>query len=117
MTFRGHSFSLGNSFPSDIFGNKASHVLFIPGSCGSSGSTADYIQKNPRTDLRFFANTSTGKGQVTNAILDALIATRSKTRFSAVLQKASKAIDSNGGDINTIKAWSNGEALLAYVNQ
>ncbi|MBI5226959.1 hypothetical protein HY988_00090 [Candidatus Micrarchaeota archaeon] len=115
VTFRGHSFSLEKSFPYDIFGNGNGQIIFIPGSCGSSGSTAQYIANNPNTDLRFFSNTSTGRGQVTNAILDALIGTKTAAKFSDLLKKAEPQIAQNGGDLNTINVWSAGEALLAYV--
>jgi hypothetical protein len=117
LTFRGHSYNLPRNIPYDLFGNQEGHVLFIPGSCGSAGSTSEYMGKNPNTDLRFFSNTSTGRGQVTNAIVDALINTSKPTALQDVLQNARPAIERAGGDTATIKAWSAGQALLAYANQ
>jgi len=118
ITFRGHSFSLNKSFPPDIFGNRNSHILFIPGSCGSAGSVPEYITKNPNTDIKTFSNTSTGRGQVTNAILDALIRESRKgsgRRFGAILKENEKYIESNGGSVSTIKVFSPGEMLLRYT--
>ena len=117
LTFRGHSYSLPRNMPYGIFGNREGHVLFIPGSCGSAGSTPEYIVQNPNTDLRFFSNTSTGRGQVTNAVVDALIKTTGPTAFEEILRNAARAIARAGGDTATIKAWSAGESLLAYVQQ
>ncbi len=116
ITFRGHSDSLLLSFPPGIFENKKSNILFIPGNCGSAGSTADYISKNPGTKLSFFSNTSTGRGQVTNALVDALLEEKRAVRFSDIIAKHGRQIVRNGGDPSTISAWSPGEALLAYVN-
>ena len=113
ITFRGHSYSLQGSFPYEIFGNSDSHLLFIPGSCGSAGSTPEYLTKNPNTDIRFFSNTSTGRGQVTNALIDAILATTKRTAFADIIKKS--GIEKYGGDPATIKVWSSGEALLKYV--
>ena len=118
ITDRSHSYHLKNNFPSDIFGNRPNQqILFIPGSCGSSGSTPEYIAANPQTDLRFISNTSTGRGEVTNAIIDALIETREPTLFSAILRRERlvKTIEDAGGSVGTIKVFSPGEALLHYV--
>ncbi|MFH1587768.1 MAG: hypothetical protein ABIA76_00325 [Candidatus Diapherotrites archaeon] len=115
ITFRGHSFSLLDSFPYSIFGNQGNHILFIPGSCGSAGSTAEYIAVNQNTDLRFFSNTSTGRGQVTNAIIQSLIDTKIAKSFQSILKENESKILVHGGDITTIKVWSPGEALLNYV--
>ena len=118
LTFRGHSYSLKNSFPSGIFKNKPGHVLFIPGSCGSAGSVPEYMAQNPKTDLRFFSNTSTGRGQVTNAILDALIdaaASGKRMPFSEILKTNEKRIIGSGGDPKTIKVFSEGEGLVTYM--
>ena len=115
VTFRGHSYSLQGSFPYDIFRNRSGHVLFIPGSCGSSGSTARYISANPNTDLRFFSNTSTGRGQVTNTILDELIRTPRPTEFREILRRVERDVSRYGGDTSTVMVWSSGEALLRYV--
>jgi hypothetical protein len=115
ITFRGHSYSLKENFPYDIFGDKDSHVLFIPGSCGSSGSIPEYISANKDTDIKFFSNTSTGRGQVTNAIIDVLIKTKQDRRFNDLLNENSKYIEQNGGDVSTIKVFSPGEMLLRYV--
>jgi hypothetical protein len=115
ITFRGHSYSLTNNFPYKIFGNKKSNILFIPGSCGSAGSTAEYISANPKTNLDFFSNTSTGKGQVTNAIIDALIKTRRPKTFDKILRQNARSITRNGGDIKTIKVKMPGEDLVRYI--
>ena len=132
ITFRGHSFSLMGNFPPEIFGNKNGHVLFIPGSCGSSSSTPKYMAANPNTDLRFFSNTSTGRGQVTNVLVDILIgSTRKKLAefksvngeyalyasptFENLIKENEAKIVSNGGDIGTIHVWTAGEGLLYYV--
>jgi hypothetical protein len=115
LTFRGHAYSLANNFPYDIFSD-AGHVLFIPGSCGSAGRIANYVFANPDIDLRFFSNTSTGRGQVTNALLSALINSNERIPFRDLLKKAEDQIIANGGDPKTIYAWMAGESLLAYVN-
>lgn len=119
ITFRGHSYSLKTSFPSEIFGNNPGNILFIPGSCGSAGSVPEYLTKNPKTDLRFFSNTSTGRGQVTNAIVDLLLEQKKPREFSQLLKENSHKIVNAGGDrktIETIKMFNAGEALLYYVN-
>jgi hypothetical protein len=116
ITFRGHSGSLSNSFPPGIFENRKSNIMFIPGNCGSAGSTADYVSQNPDTNLLFFSYNSTGRGQVTNALVDALLAERSPLKLPDILAKHEGRIRKNGGDISTIVAFSAGEALLAYVN-
>jgi hypothetical protein len=122
LSFRGHSFSLDRNIPSDIFGNSECNVLFIPGSCGSAHSVPDYIASNPRSNLAFIGNTSTGRGQVTNTIIDALILEHQKqiqgaTRqdYSTILQDSSSTIEKQGGNIGSLKAASLGEHLLAYV--
>jgi hypothetical protein len=115
VTFRGHSFSLMGNMPVDIFGNRKNRYLFIPGSCGSAGSVPQYMIKNPQTDIRHFSNTSTGRGQVTNAILDILLGSAGPANFADLLKQNSKKIEANGGDIKTIKVWSEGEKLISYV--
>ncbi|MBU2477443.1 hypothetical protein KKG83_08315, partial [Candidatus Micrarchaeota archaeon] len=114
LTFRGHSYSLLNIFPYGIFENINSYKLFIPGSCGSAGSTPEYISSNPDTDLRFISNTSTGIGQVTNAIVQTLLDSDRKS-FDELIADSASAIKRNGGDPSTIKVFSTGELLLAYV--
>ncbi|MCX6777632.1 MAG: hypothetical protein NT157_01985 [Candidatus Micrarchaeota archaeon] len=118
ITFRGHSYSLERNLPYDIFGNRKSKILFIPGSCGSAGHISSYMERNQKTELLFFTNTSTGMGQVTNAIIDALINARDGERFSDILQKNAAAIEKIGGDaktISTLKVSTPGEVLLRYV--
>lgn len=117
LTFRGHSYSLTNSFPYGIFDNRDGNILFIPGSCGSAGSTPRYIVSNPKTDFIFISNTSTGKGQVTNALVEILIkaSRQPPQRFTDILLKNKSKIVSNGGKIETLKVYSLGEALLDYV--
>lgn len=123
IVFRGHSYSLDgpdrSNFPYDIFGNRFGQILFIPGSCGSAASTPLYINENPRTDLVFISNASTGRGRVTNVIVNALIdLAKNKnqtTEFSAILASKSREIKRLGTDPDTIKVYSLGEALLDYV--
>ena len=114
VTFRGHSYSLSSSFPFDIFGNIDSHILFIPGSCGSAGSTPNYIFANPKTDLRFISNSSTGRGQVTNIIVEALIESEEKS-FQNVIADSTESIVKYGVSITNIEIWTRGELLMAYV--
>jgi len=122
LTFRGHSFSLDDNMPSNIFGNCDCKVLFIPGSCGSAGSTPAYLASNPKTDLDFISNTSTGRGQVTNALLDTFIAEDARIRagkelrtYNAILLDNSAKINANGGDPATLKASALGEEMLERV--
>jgi hypothetical protein len=118
ITFRGHSFSLYRNMPYDVFGNRKGKFIFIPGSCGSSGSVPLYMIKNPETDLRHFSNTSTGRGQVTNAIVDLLLDTSVATRFPELLRANERKIRANGGDlesINSIRVWCEGELLTNFV--
>lgn len=67
------------------------------------------------------SNTSTGRGQVTNTIVDALIdfarTGKEKIKFKDLLNapKVSAKIRSFNGDPETIKVYSLGEALLDYV--
>ncbi len=114
-TFRGHSYSLNDSFPPDIFGNREGHILFIPGSCGSAGSTPEYLSANPNTDLSFVSNTSTGMGQVTNSIVEALMGSPAK-EFQEIIADTTK-IEAHGGNVSTIKVWTKGESLIKYVQQ
>lgn len=115
LTFRGHSFSLKKNMSYGIFGNINAHILFIPGSCGSSGSVPSYMVQNQNTDLRTASNTSTGRGQVTNELLGILVKTRTETKFGDILKNNAGRIEKAGGDAATIKVWSEGEALLDYV--
>ncbi|MFH0817030.1 MAG: hypothetical protein V1909_00170 [Candidatus Micrarchaeota archaeon] len=115
ISYRGESFNLDKSFPYNVFGDRGGHILFIPGSCGSSNDKPEYMEANKNTDLRSFANTSTGRGQVTNTIIDALIRTIGRERFEDILKSIAADITANKGDINTIQVWSPGEALLKYV--
>ncbi|MBN2122250.1 hypothetical protein JW721_04320 [Candidatus Micrarchaeota archaeon] len=117
ITFRGHSYSLGKNFPSGIFKGKKGHVLFIPGSCGSSGDIASYIEERGGTDLRFISNTATGRGQVTNSLVDLLIGSQGqeKATFGQIIEKGRKEIEKHGGDTEILQVWSPGEALLNYV--
>jgi hypothetical protein len=115
LTFRGHSFSLRKNMPSDIFGNPSSHILFIPGSCGSSGTIPGYISQNQNTDLRMVSNSGLGRGQVTNELLRILIGRADQPSFDDLLKENANRIQALGGDVNTIKIWNNGEALLDFV--
>lgn len=116
VTFRGHSYSLVQNMPHDVFGNQRGRYIFIPGSCGSSGNVPMYIVQNPNTEMKFFSNTSTGRGQVTNTLVDMLIAQRKPVLFSDMLAQGSRRIEARLGDISTIKVWNPGEALLYYVS-
>ncbi|HSB46514.1 MAG TPA: hypothetical protein VLD37_00755 [Candidatus Bilamarchaeum sp.] len=116
ITFRGHSYSLAANMPPDVFGGRAGRYVFIPGSCGSAGSIPAYISSNPATDLRFFSNTSTGRGQVTNTLLELLLARRGSATFEAILRDGSRRITAAGGDVSLIRAVNPGECLLNYVN-
>jgi len=109
--------SLRKSFPPGIFGNRRGNVLFIPGSCGSAGSVPEYLTANPSTNLTFFSNTSTGRGHVTNALLTALVEAKAGAEFKKILEDNAGFIEKNGGDVKTIRVFSPGEALLAYVLQ
>ena len=124
LTFRGHSYSLNDNMPLNIFGNCGCNILFIPGSCGSAGSTPEYLAQNPATDIDFVSNTSTGRGQVTNALLDIFISEDARIRaggtprtYKEILNDSANAkkIGQNGGDAATLKASSLGELLLEKV--
>jgi hypothetical protein len=116
VTFRGHSYSLHDNVPPEIFENRQGNILFIPGSCGSSGAVPDYKQKNPQTSMVFFSNTSTGRGRVTETILSALLDPKSAgLKYSDILEKYAKQIEAAGGDIKTIQVYSLGEQLLDHV--
>ena len=115
ITFRGHSFSLGKSFPSGIFANRQGNWLFIPGSCGSAGSTADYMMQNPKTSLSFVSNTSTGRGQVTNGLVSIFLGLEKKVEFETLKADSSEAIAQHGGNVDTLTFASQGEMLLRYV--
>jgi hypothetical protein len=122
LTFRGHSFSLKNNLPVNIFANSRAKVLLIPGSCNSDGATADYIHANPGTQFDFVAYTSVGMGQVTNALVDIFIteARKNKLRTYDEIIHIDKAngnlIAKYGGDSNSLKVATLGERLLEYVH-
>ena len=124
LTFRGHSFSLEGNMPKDIFENKSADLLFIPGSCGSAGAIPGYIYSNPETRMDFISNSSTGYGQVTNAVLDIMISEAAKARRTGINREYSKIlsdpvnvalIERNGGDPATLKAPTIGEKMLEAV--
>ncbi len=117
ITFRGHSFSLKKNLPYDVFGDMDGKFLFIPGSCGSAGSIPAYMEANPKTDITFFSNTSTGRGQVTNAIIDLLLAQQTPAAYDAILKKGANAIEQNGGNITSIKTITLGYLLIKYVQE
>ncbi len=116
ITFRGHSFSLEENMPYDLFGNKPGKYLFIPGSCGSAGSIPDYMSANPATELAFFSNTATGRGAVTNTIIDLVAEQRKPIGFKEILVKGEKKIAALEGDIADIQVFNRGEQILSYVN-
>ena len=126
LTFRGHIFSLKSNIPYDIFDNNPdAQVLFIPGNCGSAGSVPDYMQANSKSDLSFIGYSSTGYGQVTNAILDILLseaaAKRQKLRsYEEIIKKndfGMEKILQQKGDPSTIKTTTIGEQMLVHVNK
>lgn len=117
FTFRGHSYSLEDSFPSGIFQNREGNVLCILGSCGSSSDVAGYLTENPRTNLSFVSNTSTGRGQVTNQLVSIFMALGKPIDFEKVKADSSKAISDSGGDVSTLSFSSNGECLLKYAQR
>ncbi|MFA6907924.1 MAG: hypothetical protein WC263_03780, partial [Candidatus Micrarchaeia archaeon] len=126
LTFRGHIFSLEGNVPYTIFGNNPdAKVLFIPGNCGSAGSVPDYMQANPLSDLSFIGYSSTGYGQVTNAILDILMseaaAKRKKPRsYEEIIKKTETSVEKillQKGDPSTIKTTTIGEQMLVHVNR
>jgi hypothetical protein len=116
VTFRGHSYSLEANMPYETFGNKAGRYLFIPGSCGSAGSTPQYLDANPSTQLAFFSNTATGRGAVTNTLLDLVIEQKKPIEYPEILKKGEKRIAAHEGNVGEIKVFSPGEQILAYVN-
>lgn len=115
ITFRGHSYSLHANMPPSVFDNREGRYVFIPGSCGSASSVPEYIYSNPNTQMRFFSNTSTGRGNVTNVLVSLLTTQTTPAEFSSILAKGSSHIRAAGGDASQIKAFSNGEAMLYYV--
>ncbi|MCX8195363.1 MAG: hypothetical protein N3G22_04645, partial [Candidatus Micrarchaeota archaeon] len=126
LTFRGHSYSLMDNIPLDIFGNRKGNILFIPGSCGSAGSIPNYMDRNPGTSIQFIANTSTGRGQVTNALVTILLnealsnkKLNKKRTYIEIIKKDKEnclLVQNNGGDCNTLKVDSLGWQLINYVN-
>ncbi|VVB58543.1 Uncharacterised protein [Candidatus Anstonella stagnisolia] len=115
ITFRGHSYHLVKNFPPKIFANNSGNWLFLPGSCGSAGSTADYIANNQNTSLSFISNTSTGRGQVTNELVSIFLGMGREVEFEKVKRDSSKTIEAQGGDIATLTFAPQGEMLLRYV--
>ncbi|MDD5337415.1 MAG: hypothetical protein PHS02_02935, partial [Candidatus ainarchaeum sp.] len=125
ITFRGHSYSLENNFPSDVFGNKKGNMIFIPGSCGSSGAIPTYIASNSNTNINFFSYTSTGIGTNTDSLVDGLINARNGVKFHDILEEKKLEIASNFNQagvalkpdeaIKSISVWTGGESLLWFV--
>lgn len=118
LTFRGHSFSLAGNMPSNIFDNKEGNVLFIPGSCGSASSLPEYLSSNPNTNISSVSNTSTGRGQVTNALLSIFIDEAAAGRtddYAKILDKNAGRIKNAGGDRSTLTAVALGELMLRYA--
>jgi len=122
LTFRGHSFSLGRNIPKEVFANRKANVLFIPGSCGSAGSVPAYMDANPNTSFEFVSNTSTGKGQVTNALIDIFVseaASGRKRTYKEIVKNDKNncsLVEKNGGKCSTLKVDTIGERLIKYVN-
>ncbi len=118
LTFRGHSFSLNENIPTDILANRKANILFLPGSCGSSGVIPAYIEASPGTSFEFVANTSTGRGQVTNALVDIFIneaASGLRRTYNTIIKKDKNNcsfVEANGGDCSTLKVDTVGERLL-----
>jgi|GEM_PF-2758242 len=115
ITFRGHSSSLQNSMPFGFFGNRAGSYVFILGSCGSSGSVPGYIDANPDTDLRPISYPSTGRGQVTNTLLEILLGQKEPAGFAKLIESNARRIEAHQGDPRMISVWTIGEGLLHYV--
>ncbi len=127
LTFRGHSYSLTDSFPYNIFSNldEDSHLLFIPGSCGSNADIPSYIN-NTQSEIKFISNLSTGRGMVTNTLVWYLITTW-KTKhnkdkpvyitFEELLNRARKEIESYGSSTDSLSYNKLGERLISYIKR
>jgi hypothetical protein len=115
ITFRGHSNSLMNNMPLNLFGNRTGRYVFILGSCGSSGSVPGYMDANPDTDLQPISYPSTGRGQVTNTLLEILLDQKEPVGFSKIIEGNSRRIEAHQGDPRMISVWTLGEGLLNYV--
>lgn len=115
LCFRGHSYSLDENIPADIFGNQDRRILFVPGSCGSSGALPDYLARNPKTTIQFISNSSTGRGQVTNAIIDGLLDSKRPESLQSVILSRLSEINRAGGDPHTLDTWTGGMSLLKFA--
>jgi hypothetical protein len=80
------------------------------------------MDANPNISFEFVANTSTGRGQVTNALIDIFINEAAKDRkrtFVDIIKKDKSncsLVEKNGGDCATLKVDTRGEKLIKYVN-
>jgi len=115
VTFRGHAASLLPNMPNDFFGNRKGKYVFIPGSCGSAGSVPGYLVGNPDTDISFFSYPSTGRGQVTNTLVDLLLEQGGPAEFSKILESGKRRIEAWGGDAGMIRVRTAGDGLFLYV--
>ena len=117
ITFRGHSFSLSENFPNDIFKPfPGANILFMPGSCGSAGSIPGYLSSNQNIDI--IGNTSTGDGFVTNTVMELLIEEArkgGKRGYKEILFSGAKRIEKAGGDASTLAVSTWGDFLLKSV--
>ncbi len=117
LTFRGHSYSLNDNIPPEIFGNVDANILFVMGSCGSSGAVPNYMEKNPKINFSFVSNESTGRAAVTQrGLIPALLDQKSSgKKYADVLKSREKEIKAGRGDLETIKTYDDGQWLLDYV--
>jgi hypothetical protein len=114
VTFRGDILYLKSNFPFSIFEGQTKNILFINGACGSAGTIPEYLARTS-TDLRIVGYSSTGRGQVTNTLVEMLINASKPRDIVSLLEASSAKIRRHGGDIATIKVTRPGDQLLRYV--
>ena len=116
ITLRADVLHLEENMPYDVFGNRAGRYLFINGVCGGAASDSSYVAGNPNTALDIISYSSTGRGQVTNTLLELLLDRAGPAPYQEIVDAGRGKIVAMGGNQFTIMTPSAGQGLLSYVN-
>jgi hypothetical protein len=116
ITLRADELHLRDNMPFEVFGNSSGRYLFINGTCHGAASDSGYFYANSRTNLSIISYTATGRGQVTNTLVELLLDQGGPTPYSEIMDRGRQKIAAKQGDQFTIRTPTPGQGMLSYVN-